>query len=254
MDSKLKKQLTVYAEHYETSDFLPGDPSWFMHRAEGGDNQETTAFIASCLSYGNRKLFMPKIQQLFDMAKGNLYQWISNGEYQVNIPDSDVTFYRLQTYHHIHRLFDGLHSLFQTHRTLGAFLQAKGVTTAMEAIEVITQYFASWDVGHLIPHTAASSCKRICMFLRWMVRDHSPVDLGLWPFIDKRTLLMPLDTHVLQEAIRLNLIRNKSTTMKTVIALTKELKKFFPDDPLKGDFALFGYGMQQTKQTQGHDG
>lgn len=244
MNDSLKKQLVTYADYYETDGFMQGDPSWFMHQVDGVANRETTAFVASCLSYGNRKLFMPKIQQLLDMAHADLYQWIWNGEYQAMIPDSDVTFYRLQTYHHMRQLFDGLHELFLAHHTLRAFLQSKGITTAMGAIEAITCYFASWDVGHLIPRTTASSCKRVCMFLRWMVRDHSPVDLGLWPFIDKRTLLMPLDTHVLQEAIRLNLIQSKSTTMKTAIVLTEELKKVFPTDPLKGDFALFGYGIQ----------
>ena len=244
MNDSLKKQLVTYADYYETDGFMQGDPSWFMHQVDGIANRETTAFVASCLSYGNRKLFMPKIQQLLDMAHADLYQWIWNGEYQAMIPDSDVTFYRLQTYHHMRQLFDGLHELFLAHHTLKAFLQSKGITTAMGAIEAITRYFASWDVGHLIPRTTASSCKRVCMFLRWMVRDHSPVDLGLWPFIDKRTLLMPLDTHVLQEAIRLNLIQSKSTTMKTAIVLTEELKKVFPTDPLKRDFALFGYGIQ----------
>lgn len=244
MNDSLKKQLVTYADYYETDGFMQGDPSWFMHQVNGVANRETTAFVASCLSYGNRKLFMPKILQLLDMAHADLYQWIWNGEYQAMIPDSDVTFYRLQTYHHMRQLFDGLHELFLAHHTLRAFLQSKGITTAMGAIEAITRYFASWDVGHLIPRTTASSCKRVCMFLRWMVRDHSPVDLGLWPFIDKRTLLMPLDTHVLQEAIRLNLIQSKSTTMKTAIVLTEELKKVFPTDPLKGDFALFGYGIQ----------
>ena len=76
-----------------------------------------------------------------------------------------------------------------------------------------------------------------------MVRTGSPVDLGLWTFIDKSTLIVPLDTHVLEEAVRLKLIRSKSTTMSTAIRLTEELRKTFKDDPLRGDFALFGYGI-----------
>ena len=81
------------------------------------------------------------------------------------------------------------------------------------------------------------------MFLRWMVRDGSPVDLGLWTFIDKRTLIMPLDTHVLQEAARLKLISGKTASMRTAAQLTETLRQAFPDDPLKGDFALFGDGI-----------
>ena len=143
MNDSLKKQLVTYADYYETDGFMQGDPSWFMHQVDGVANRETTAFVASCLSYGNRKLFMPKILQLLDMAHADLYQWIWNGEYQAMIPDSDVTFYRLQTYHHMRQLFDGLHELFLAHHTLKAFLQSKGITTAMGAIEAITRYFAS---------------------------------------------------------------------------------------------------------------
>lgn len=82
------------------------------------------------------------------------------------------------------------------------------------------------------------------MFLRWMVRNDSPVDLGIWnDFIDKRTLIIPLDTHVLQEAQKLGLIGSKTASMNVAIKLTEKLKNVFPDDPLKGDFALFGYGV-----------
>ena len=84
------------------------------------------------------------------------------------------------------------------------------------------------------------------MFLRWMVRDNSPVDLGLWSeFIDKRTLIMPMDTHVVQEAIALGLLNSKSNSMSNAIKLTDKLTEIFPEDPLKGDFALFGYGVNK---------
>jgi uncharacterized protein (TIGR02757 family) len=84
------------------------------------------------------------------------------------------------------------------------------------------------------------------MFMRWMVRDGSPVDLGLWSeFIDKRSLFIPLDTHVMQEARHLGLIAGKTASWKTVMNLTEALKEVFPDDPAKGDFALFGYGVDK---------
>lgn len=79
-----------------------------------------------------------------------------------------------------------------------------------------------------------------------MVRDKSPVDLGLWSeFIDKRTLIMPMDTHVVQEAIALGLLNSKSNSMSNAVKLTNKLSEIFPDDPLKGDFALFGYGVNK---------
>ena len=77
-----------------------------------------------------------------------------------------------------------------------------------------------------------------------MVRDDSPVDLGLWSdFIDKRTLIMPMDTHVVQQACRLGLLNGRQATMASARRLTARMAEVFPDDPLKGDFALFGYGV-----------
>lgn len=82
------------------------------------------------------------------------------------------------------------------------------------------------------------------MFLRWLVRNNSSVDLGIWhDFINKQSLIIPLDTHVLQQANRLKLLNTTSTTMSVARRLTDVLLKIFPDDPLKGDFALFGYGV-----------
>lgn len=76
MDSKIKSILEEYAQRYETSDFLHDDPSRFMHQVEGRQNKEVAAFVASCLSYGSRKQFMPKIQALLDYADNDMYNWI----------------------------------------------------------------------------------------------------------------------------------------------------------------------------------
>ena len=114
------------------------------------------------------------------------------------------------------------------------------------AIVGCTKYFnpEGEPASLVIPQNTQSSCKRLCMFLRWMVRDDSPVDLGIWSsFIDRKTLIMPLDTHVVQEANRLGLMNTKSTTMSAAKELTRILAKAFPDDPVRGDFALFGYGV-----------
>lgn len=82
------------------------------------------------------------------------------------------------------------------------------------------------------------------MFLRWMVRTDSPVDLGIWAdIISRQTLIIPMDTHVVQEAIRLGLLTSKTTSMNNAIRLSKSLAEIFPDDPVRGDFALFGLGV-----------
>lgn len=243
-NNNIESLLRQYAERYETKDFLPEDPSWFMHQVEDDKNKETMAFIASCLSYGNRKQFMPKIQAISDMAEKDVFKWIKEGYFKKDIPDNAGTcFYRLYTQHTIYTLLCALQDILMEYGSLGHFIKSNA-DDGLSAIKAITSYFASKGIETIIPKNTSSACKRVCMFLRWMVRDNSPVDLGLWSsFIDKRTLIIPLDTHVMQQANRLGLIDNKTTSMQVAIKLTKRLSEIFQDDPLKGDFALFGYGI-----------
>ena len=85
------------------------------------------------------------------------------------------------------------------------------------------------------------------MFLRWMVRQNSPVDLGIWNWYPQSELLIPLDVHVMQEGIRLGLLpKNATASKKTAEILTKKMAEIFPGDPVRGDFALFGLGVDEN--------
>ena len=240
----LSDLLRAYAEKYETPEFICGDPSWFMHQVEGPANQETTAFVASCLSYGSRSQFMPKIQWLLDCARGDMYEWVRKGQFEDSVRnDCNSCFYRLYTVRQMNLFLRRLQQMLLEYATLGNYVRSHA-SNGLSAVQAVCKWFASDDSGHIVPKDAQSACKRICMFLRWMVRGGSPVDLGLWePFIDRRTLIMPLDTHVVGQACRLGLISSKSTSMAVARRLTQTMAQVFPDDPLKGDFALFGYGV-----------
>ena len=118
-------------------------------------------------------------------------------------------------------------------------------------LRTVTDYFYSNSKNpdttgfkHLFPHPdKGSAMKRYFMFLRWMVRDGN-VDLGLWNFIPKNELLIPMDTHVIQQAKKMGLMDNPKADYNTAVKLTDILKTFDPKDPAKYDFALFGYGIQ----------
>lgn len=100
-----------------------------------------------------------------------------------------------------------------------------------------------------IPQDSKSACKRLNMFLRWMCRRNSPVDLGIWSFIPQSSLLIPLDTHVATVGRQLGLITGKDDSMNTVLELTTNCRNVYPLDPCKCDYALFGYGVNnKTKK------
>ncbi len=237
MESELKELAT----RYETADFLTDDPSQFMHRYEDTVAQERVAFVAAALSYGQRSQFVPKIDQLLSVYMGG-----------GRLPDTDECFYRLQTCRMVNHFLNTTDSIYRDYGSMKLWLKGEKVHTGMEAIRVVTHYFAAHNASHLVPKNERSACKRLCMFLRWMVRDASPVDLGLWSdIIDKRTLIIPMDTHVLQEARRMGLLSSRSATMVTALRLTEKLKEIFPDDPLRGDFALFGVGVERSLSRRG---
>lgn len=247
VDDETRALLVSYAAKYETADFLDGDPSWFMHQVTGSANQETLAFVASALSYGSRKQFLPKIQHLLDASGGDVYGWVKSGAFEHYVPDTPACYYRLYTCHTMNSFLRALRQTLMDHGTLGALLKQQG-SDAMASLRLLCAHFAAFGANGVVPKDTTSACKRLCMFMRWMVRDNSPVDLGLWShFVDKRTLIMPLDTHVAHEAVRLRLLGNTSASMSAARRLTSAMLEVFPDDPLKGDFALFGFGVDTVK-------
>lgn len=245
MDASTKRLLKRLAEKYENAEFLKGDPSWFMHQVEGCANREAMAFLASCLSFGSRKQFLPKIQCLLDSARGDVDEWIRGGGFEKNFACGRCDcFYRFFTYGNMHGFLCAYRKLLREYGTLGEYVGHEAAGDGYAAVKAICRYFSIAGSEGVVPKNAQSACKRVCMFLRWMVREDSPVDIGLWSgLIDRRTLVMPMDTHVVQQSVRLGLMKSAIASMSAARKLTGVLSEVFPDDPLKGDFALFGYGV-----------
>lgn len=244
VDNATQEILRRYAAQYETAAFLEGDPSFWMHQVSGDKNQETTAFLASCLSYGSRKQFMPKIGQLLECAAGDVYDWVYKGGFNKQFRPGDTScFYRLYNNDCMYNFIYATQQLLSEYGSIGGYVR-NCTSDGFGAIQAISSYYSSKGVSVVVPKDTQSACKRVCMFLRWMVRSGSPVDLGLWAdFIDRRTLIMPLDTHVVSQSVRLGLLPTSSASMSAARRLTATLAVVFPDDPLRGDFALFGYGV-----------
>lgn len=246
MDNKTRQRIIYLAEKYETADFLTADPSGFMHKVKGEANQEAMAFLASCLSYGARKQFFPKIQYLLDISKGEPDRWLRTGAWRDSIPNSKDCYYRLYTWHDITTVLSACQSMLEEYGNMKDFVR-QNANTGIGAVTALCSFFGKHSANKIVPKDTKSACKRVCMFLRWMVRSSSPVDLGLWAdIIDRRTLIMPLDTHVVQEAQRMGLLQSRSSSMVTAKRLTDGMLEIFPDDPLKGDFALFGLGIDKN--------
>ena len=245
LSPRIKTLLRRLSARYESEAFVEDDPIRFLRTATG-PGVETTAFVAACLSYGSRKQFLPKIQEVVDMAGGDVHGWILGGRYARRFRAGDGrSFYRLFSHGKMHGLFAALRGLLRRHGSHGAFLRENGATTAPAALCALGGAFAG-KAAPIVPKDCTSACKRLCLFLRWMVRDGSPVDYGLWSdWFDKGSLIVPLDVHVLRQARRLGLVGTNTATMRTALEITARLAEAFPGDPCRGDFALYGLGIDE---------
>ena len=274
ISDELKVKLRELADRYEVASFTEEDPSQFLrwYRPEEGRGTvadvEAASFIAAMLAFGSRKQFIPKIREILettDRSLGSVTEWLKQGKYTSDFPRGAAKFYRFYSYDDMQVFFEELGDILKEAGSLGEFVKAKmydgGVTGVSpvrrgsgrprsglergESVPLLHEILStSFPKSAIVPKGRTSANKRIHMFLRWMVRRDSPVDLGLWEWADPAGLLIPLDVHVMQEAVKLGLIAEGATaSRKTAECLTAALAEVFPGDPCRGDFALFGLGV-----------
>ena len=237
---------------YNTPDFIPNDPIGIPHSYSLRQDVEITAFWVSMLAWGQRKTIINKSRKLFALMDNAPYDFIKNHQ--------EIDRKRFETF--VHRTFQPLDTLYfleflqqhyQKNDTLETafadWLAPNDVTIESALIGFHNQFFALPDAPdrtrkHVSTPLRGSTCKRLCMFLRWMVRtDRGGVDFGLWQTISPAQLVVPLDVHVERQARKLGLLSRPQTDWKASLELTANLRAFAPDDPVKYDFALFGLGV-----------
>ena len=248
MDKKLKTKLIYLANKYEVSSFTEQDPSIFLRHYKDKTDTECLALFSALLSFGNRKQFIPKIKEVINIIDNNannksISEWIKTFSYKNDFNYGEKKFYRFYSYNDMQIFFDELSGILINYGSLEKCFKTKWEESykTKHLADIIS---ASFPNSRIVPKGKNSANKRLHMFLRWMVRVNSPVDLGLWTWYSPKDLLIPLDTHVIQEAIKLNLLTPQATaSRKTALELTEKMKEVFPDDPCRADFALFGLGV-----------
>ena len=247
-----KTEIDKLAETYETVDFIKDDPIQFPHRFnKTKEDCEIAGFVASLLAYGNRKVFIKKLNTLFEIAENEPHNFILNFEEGV-LGDFN---YRFGTTEDFNEIFQVLRMLYEKDGGLEALFKYGYENPVNSNMFIpITEYFYSENAGQgsyfMIPNPKkGGAMKRMCMYLRWMVRK-GPVDLGIWNFMKPSELLIPLDTHVARLSREMRLLTRNANDFKSVLEITENLRKFDPEDPTKYDFALFGYGVNEQNRTK----
>lgn len=254
MNHELLERLV---DKYNQPEFIENDPISIPHQFSKLQDIEIIGFWVAMLAWGQRVTIINKSKELLHLMDNAPYDFILNYE------ESDLkpflkwkhrtfqptdTLYFLDFFKRFYTENDSLELAFTKH--LDDFDEHVGKALA----GFHNQFFDHENAPkrtqkHVATPVRKSTCKRLNMFLRWMVRDDDKgVDFGLWKRIKPSQLLMPLDVHVDRVARKFNLIERKQTDWKTVLELTERLKQFDGNDPVKYDFALFGYGLEMKEK------
>ncbi|RED97501.1 TIGR02757 family protein [Marinoscillum furvescens] len=252
--SELKDFLDAKVKQYNQPGFIEHDPVSIPHGYTKPQDIEISGFIAAVLAWGQRKTIISKCVEFFRMMDNDPHAFI------LNHTESDLKpFVNFK-----HRTFNGTDaryfiSLFRYHYERfssleEAFVHAADTSSVDVESHLVSFYNYFFSLPDYPPRTRKhvsspaknSACKRLVMFLRWMVRaDDCGVDFGLWKRIEPGQLVCPCDLHVDRVARKLGLITRKQTDWKTAQELTANLRKLDPEDPVKYDFALFGLGVEE---------
>ncbi len=256
----VRRTLETLSGAFDLNQRIADDPVELPHRYQRQQDIETAGFIASCLSYGKVALFKPVIERILLGAGTSPYDFFYNFRVHRQAYLFNDIHYRMNTSHDITAFLHLLSLFLRRYGTLGDFFRTnfkEGDPTVLNALSRFVHAFYAGNTSavygknkrpfgliQMLPSPdKGSTCKRQLMFLRWMVRGGDGVDFGLWTFIPRDRLVLPLDTHTARMAMRLRLTERKSMDMKTAIDITNNLKKFDPDDPVKYDFALCHFGI-----------
>ncbi len=249
----LKHFLDAKVAFYDRPAFIERDPISIPHAFTKKQDIEISGLFAAVLAWGNRTTIINNCKKLMG--------WMDNTphEFILHHKDTDLKPFL----HFAHRTFNTtdllyfLHFLqyhYRLHNSLeDAFVPAKSYReeNVEQALIHFHNYFFSIEHPertrkHISTPQRNSACKRLNMYLRWMVRkDRNEVDFGIWKKIKPSQLICPLDVHVARVAERLGLINDIKSNWSNALELTRRLKELDPGDPAIYDFALFGLGAEE---------
>lgn len=256
MTAGLKKLLDQKVTLYNQPSFIEKDPVSVPHRFSRLQDIEISGFFAALFAWGNRTSIINSCTRLL--------QVMDNAPYQFVLQHSESDLKPLLSF--VHRTFNAtdlfwlLHILklhYKSYDTLefafSQFINPKSTDVTAALTGFHNYVFSSPDAPertrkHIATPLKNSACKRLNMFLRWMVRTDEGigapyVDFGIWKQIKPSQLICPLDVHVGRVARRMNLLERQQDDWKAAVELTEALRKLDPRDPVKYDYALFGLGV-----------
>ncbi len=252
----IKKILDKKVIQFNNPDFIKDDPVSLPHLFTKKQDIEIAGFFAATFAWGIRKTIINKgmsLLQLMDNAPYDFCRHHSESDLKKlegfchrTFNDTDLLYF-ISFFKYHYSKNNSLESAFFNKETL-----SEKESVIENALNYFNQYFFSMEdipsrtKKHIAAPNRNSSCKRLNMFLRWMVRhDSNGVDFGIWKKVKPSDLICPIDLHVARVSRKLNLLSRKQVDWIAALELTEYLRKFDPVDPVKYDFALFSLGIYE---------
>lgn len=251
--NNLKQFLDAKVDYYNQPSFIQDDPICIPHLFIKQQDIEIAGFFTAVFAWGNRTTIINKSKELMQLMEMQPYAFCLNHNTKAL---KRLTAFRHRTFNDDDLLYfiEFLHWHYTNHNTLEtAFFPEKGMTIE-EGLNYFKNYFFTAEhlkrtEKHISSPLQKSGCKRLNMFLRWMVRNDSRgVDFGIWQNIPPSALICPLDVHVSGVARQLGLLKRKQNDWEAALELTSNLRILDKHDPVKYDFALFSMGVLENKQ------
>ncbi len=237
--------------------FLSDDPVFFVHPYSDPRDQEVVGLISALLAFGNVKTIHQSIQKVLEVMGSSPADFIANFDFKRQGASLNRLGHRWVRSGDIRLLFVVLKKILRRHASLKSFflegyndgdLDVSGVLHCFSkgALSLAGSSDLSRGFRYFFPSPInGSPCKRLNLFLRWMVRPADGIDLGLWTEIPPSKLVIPLDTHIYQFGTRFGLSRTKTANWRFARDLTDFLKTIDPVDPVRFDFPICHYGMEE---------
>ncbi|MDA3897637.1 MAG: TIGR02757 family protein [Desulfobacteraceae bacterium] len=247
----MKKKLDHLYTQYNQRQYVHPDPLEYLYHYDDIKDREIVGLIASSLAYGKVAQILKSVSNVLNIMGDSPFEYLSSTSESEISHHFHLFVHRFAKGGHLSALLIGIkHAIAEYESIYNCFMSGFKISddTIVPALSVFSKnIIGTWDEcrpGHLMPcPDKGSACKRLNLFLRWMVRCDD-VDPGGWHGIPASKLIIPLDTHMFQIAAQLGLTIRKQANLKTAIEITNGYKRWAPDDPVRYDFALTRFGIR----------
>lgn len=229
MTPQTRDMLLAWADKYNDPAWFENDPiafpRKFLNSGARLQDIEVAAIFAAHFAWGRRAMIVRDCERFFDFLEWKPWEYVMNGDWR-----DDPT---------------SIHRTIKWSETAAICSRLKDWYTDHDSLESLGTEGIRERIFGQKPDPKAPN-KKINMLRRWLVRNDGKVDLGVWKHSSPSDLIIPLDVHVYTQATELGLTHRKQKDLATAMEITDAFRDLFPGDPAKGDFALFGYGIDHA--------